>query len=424
MTQTGFGFRGWWVLAGLFLLYCASNGIFMHSLPLIYPKLMEDFGWTEVQVTLPATVFYVVSAVTSPPAGVLLDRYSSRHIMLAGAVGLVISLVCLSQVDALWQMVGVYVLIGTALSLTGLVSNVLVVSRWFDRYRGRAIGILLMASSLGGVVFPQFMGVTLESQGWRMTLLMLAAIAAVMMILPLLFLVRNSPAEYELLPDGAPTRTGVAPTALAGTGPTLAQALRQKNFYLLALATAAVFFSVIALTQHQSIHLGRDLGVPGPMLATVFSVFFGASVVGKLMFGFLGDHFRRDRVMMVSIGVLLAGLLLLRMQDGQSQAGLMLYALVAGVGFSGAFTSIQVLVAGYFAGPSFGKILAVIILFDTLAGALGTRVIGGLREATGSYLAAIDLMMGVCALAILALVLLRFSSGPSDSRHGHEEMQR
>ena len=403
------------MLAGLFFLYCASNGIFMHSLPLIYPRLMEDFGWSEVQVTLPATVFYVVSAVTSPPAGVLLDRYSSRHIMLTGAAGLVVALLCLSQVQVLWQMVGVYVLIGAALSLTGLVSNVLVVSRWFDRYRGRAIGILLMASSLGGVVFPQFMGVTLENQGWRMTLLMLAAIATVLMILPLLFLVRNSPTDYGLLPDGASAPPDSSPAISLTTGPTLAQALRQKNFYLLALATAAVFFTVIALTQHQSIHLGRDLGVPGPALATVFSVFFGASVVGKLLFGFLGDHFRRDRVMIVSIAVLVAGLLLLRWQDGASQAGLMAYAVVAGVGFSGAFTSIQVLVAGYFAGPSFGKILAVIILFDTLAGALGTRVIGGVREATGSYLPALDLMMGVCFMAILALGFLGFSS-PSNEK--------
>ena len=415
MAQAGIGYRGWWVLAGLFFLYCASNGIFMHSLPLIYPRLMEDFDWSEVQVTLPATVFYVVSAVTSPPAGVLLDRYSSRHIMLTGAAGLVIALVCLSQVQALWQMVAVYVLIGAALSLTGLVSNVLVVSRWFNQYRGRAIGILLMASSLGGVVFPQFMGVTLESHGWRMTLLMLAGIATVLMILPLMFLVRNSPADYGLLPDGASAPPDAPLATAPATGPRLAEALRQKNFYLLALATAAVFFTVIALTQHQSIHLGRDLGVPGPTLATVFSVFFGASVVGKLLFGFLGDHFRRDRVMIVSIAVLMAGLLLLRWQDGQSQAGLMAYAVVAGIGFSGAFTSIQVLVAGYFAGPSFGKILAVIILFDTLAGALGTRVIGGLREATGSYLPALDLMMGVCALAILALGLLGFSS-PTNER--------
>ena len=82
-------YRGWWVLAGLFIVYCASNGILVHSLPLLYPELIAEFGWSEAQVTLPATVFYVVSAVTSPPAGVLLDRYSARLIIACGAAGMV-----------------------------------------------------------------------------------------------------------------------------------------------------------------------------------------------------------------------------------------------------------------------------------------------------------------------------------------------
>jgi len=78
-------FRGWWVLAGLFLMYAAGNGVIMHTLPLLYPEFIQEFAWTEVQVTLPATMFFVIGALTSPPAGVLLDRYSPRQIMLVGA---------------------------------------------------------------------------------------------------------------------------------------------------------------------------------------------------------------------------------------------------------------------------------------------------------------------------------------------------
>ena len=90
MTATGKTiYRGWWVLGGLFVLYAASNGILVHSLPLLYPPLIAEFGWDEAQVTLPATMFYVVSAITSPPAGALMDRYSVRRIIAIGAIGII-----------------------------------------------------------------------------------------------------------------------------------------------------------------------------------------------------------------------------------------------------------------------------------------------------------------------------------------------
>ena len=73
------------VLIGLFLAYIASNGITLHALPLLYPELMDSFGWQASEVTLPASVFCVIGAVTSPPAGWLLDRYSSRAIIATGS---------------------------------------------------------------------------------------------------------------------------------------------------------------------------------------------------------------------------------------------------------------------------------------------------------------------------------------------------
>ena len=51
-------FYGWSVLAGLFFVYAASNGVLMHTVPLLYPELIREFGWTEAQVTLPATMLF------------------------------------------------------------------------------------------------------------------------------------------------------------------------------------------------------------------------------------------------------------------------------------------------------------------------------------------------------------------------------
>ena len=151
--------RKWSVLSGLFLVYMASNGITLHTLPLLYPELIETFGWRASEVTLPATVFFVVGALTSPPAGWLLDRYSSRLIIALGGLLLCIGLVAYGMTQTLWQLVAVYALLGLALSLCGLVSNMVMLTSWFSSGRGRATGILLMASSLGGALFPFIVGV-------------------------------------------------------------------------------------------------------------------------------------------------------------------------------------------------------------------------------------------------------------------------
>ena len=115
--------RRWAVLSGLFFVYMASNGVTLHTLPLLYPELMETFGWKESEVTLPATIFFLVGALTSPPAGWLLDRYSSRAIIAIGSLLLSLGLMAYSATQSLWQLVAVYALLGLALSLCGLVSN-------------------------------------------------------------------------------------------------------------------------------------------------------------------------------------------------------------------------------------------------------------------------------------------------------------
>ena len=402
-------YRGWWVLVGLMIVYAVSNGLMLHTLPILYPALIDEFGWDNVQVTLPATVLYVVGALTSPPAGVLLDRYSPRLIMSVGTGGLVVALIWMSRVSELWHLVGVYALFAVSLSLCGLVASMVIVTRWFDGRRGRATGFLLLASSFGGAVFPWLVALLIEQRGWRASVLLLAAIAGALFALALKWLVRSRPGAG----DGQDFAADVSPGPMKPTGPTLAASLKSPIFYFVAVATATVWFTVVPLVQHQSIYLAREVGVDRSLLPAIFSTFFAASMAGKLAAGWLCDHLNKHMALIASVAVMAAGLVMLRGIDAAGSLLLFTYAVVAGLGFSAAFTTIQVLVASHFAGPSYGKILAIIMLIDTLAGGLGTRVIAGISESRGSYVPAIDTMIGACALAIAlsAAVYLFVRSG-------------
>jgi len=106
-------------LLGLMLVYFASNGLLTNSLQLFYPLLTEEFGWDTETVTRPAKYMFIVGALTSPLAGILLDRYSSRHLMVVGLVGIVIGLFFLSKIQSHTQMVIIYITFACGLSLGG-----------------------------------------------------------------------------------------------------------------------------------------------------------------------------------------------------------------------------------------------------------------------------------------------------------------
>lgn len=186
---------------------------------------------------------------------------------------------------------------------------------------------------------------------------------------------------------------------------TLLSALLERRFYAIVFTTGSLWFIIIALTQHQSIFLAQDVGLDRSLLPSVFSLFFGSSVIGKLAFGLLSDRFDLHRVMACAVMLLAVSLLLLSQMTATDTALLYCYAMLAGVGFSGAFTCIQILIAAHYSGPHYGRILAVVVLIDTLFGALGTQTIALIREWQGHYVSA---LIGMSLLAVVStLVVLR-----------------
>lgn len=218
---------------------------------------------------------------------------------------------------------------------------------------------------------------------------------------------------WLLLRDGRRTAQLVAsPHVENNPSVTLLSALVERRFYAIVFTTGSLWFIIIALTQHQSIFLARDVGLDRSLLPSVFSLFFGSSVVGKLAFGLLSDRFNLHRVMACAVLLLAVSLVLLSQMTATDTLLLYCYAMLAGVGFSGAFTCIQILVAAHYSGPHYGRILAVVVLIDTLFGALGTQTIAWVREWQGHYVSA---LIGMSLLAVVsALIVLRLNAPPNE----------
>ncbi len=404
-------FYGWWVLFGIFVSYTALVGLQVYTLPLFYPELIKEFGWSTEKVTRAATIFYLTGAIITPFVSSFFDRFSARAFMIIGGIATMIGLFSYSSLHSLTQMTLIYMVFSLSQVCAGQVPTMLIVTRWFKRYRGIAVGITLMGPDVGGAVFPLVVKQVLSTGTWRDALLVLVPIAGIMMLLPLIFLIRSRPEDKGLLPDGDVSKPDVPDLPATGNqhvGLTLSQALRMPAFYILAFATGSLWFCMNGIVQHQTIFMSEELGLTMDTLPVIVSAIFWFAILGKLLIGFLSDHFDKIVIMFIVVVALIAGLSILRFSSADNLPGLYCYAAVFGIGYSGTFTMIQLVIAEFYSGHSYGKILGVLTMVDVGAGGLAITVIAHMQGAFNSYLPVFELLIGLTSVvAILVLFLYR-----------------
>lgn len=405
-------FYGWWILAGLFIEYMALIGIVFYTLPLFYPLLIEEYGWSPSRVTMPATFGFFAAAILTPLASPLFDRYSVRRFLVFGLSCVVLGLALYGAIAGLAFMFSLYALFALGQVFAGQVPVMVLVTRWFRQRRGLAIGIVLIAPSMGGALFPLLLRDAFGAGDWREAALILTAAGILMLGLPLL-LIRNRPEEMNLLPDGA--RKNDSGIGLAEReGPSLRAALHTPDFYLLAFATGTLWFSMNGILQHQGIFLTREFGADTARLPLLISLFFWGAIAGKLLFGWLADRFDKLLMMLSGVVLLILGLLYLRFHE--PGRGLYPYALSFGFGFGGMLTMIQLVFADYYAGSQYGRILGVLASVDIVAAGLGIPALGLLEQRLGGYLPALDVLTALTLLVAMAIGLLCRRKRPAPSR--------
>jgi MFS transporter, OFA family, oxalate/formate antiporter len=420
-------FYGWYMLAGMTLMYTATNGIAMYAFGVLRkiqavqsPNLGLD---PSTQAALPALLFMVV-ALTSPVVGSLLDRYSPKLIISIGAI-LAVAMTFLHQfMDSYTGLRVIYACFAIAMSFAGIISFMFLINRWFKKNIGLAAGILLVGSSLGSLIFPK---IVVAAGDWRVACNWLGFAAAAFLIAPLL-LIKNTPEEMGETQDGLPvlepqmSKKGVytegsqnflndgltasqsMPSASA-EGVTLGEALRSTSFYLVLVVTGALWFCINGYIQNHAFFM-TDLGKTAGETAAIIGTFGMTAIVGKLLFGWLSDKFERRLIMVSSIGMLLISILMLKMC--QTDVSLLKpFAVVFGIGFGGAFSMIQVWVADIYAGKNFGAILGVVTMVDTIAGSAGMITLGNMRKSMNTYDGGFNVMLGLCAVALVATFLVK-----------------
>jgi len=381
-----------------FVALFAIVGLALYGLPLYYDFMVTEFGWSRTQVTSGnALSKLVVGPAFGFLAGWIVDRFGPRRLMMAGILMAGGALVGLAHMTSLSTFYLFYLFNAVGYVCGGPLPNQVLLSRWFDRTRGKAMGFAYLGIGVGGTLVPLLSARLVAALGWRGALQTLG-IVIIVLALPFAYFVREDPAD-----SGERGAGGRAPGRKEPPAP-VGAVFRTPAFYLLAIGSMCSIAAVGGTNQHLKLFLSLDLHYSQSAAASIISTVLAFSIGGRLVMGWLSDRVPKKRVMLIIYLLIALSIPLLFM--GRSPLAMYAFAAIFGLGLGGEYLIIPLIAAELFGIKVLGRLLGVVLTADGVAEAVAPMGIGYLHDVTGSYHTGFVVLIGVAlagALAILAL---------------------
>ncbi|HEX4543013.1 MAG TPA: MFS transporter [Candidatus Acidoferrum sp.] len=358
------------VFTAFVVLFCIV-GMALWGLPFYYDFMVEQFGWTRAQVTSGnALSKLVVGPLFGFVAGWMIDRFGPRRLMMAGVLMAGVALIGLGSISTLGMFYFFYMFNALGYVCGGPLPNQVLLSRWFQKSRGKAMGFAYLGIGLGGAAVPWISHALVQHFGWQAALRTLGLLI-VLIAFPAVFLAKE-PRQPE---------NNRAADVTAGSR----AAFAALPFYLLTLGSMLSIAAVSGTQQNLKLFLSLDLHFTQNETARVLSLVLTFSIAGRLLMGWLADRFAKKYVMLLIYLLVAAAIPILFI--GQSHAAVYAFALIFGIGLGGDYMIVPLVAAEIFGIQRLGLLLGVIITVGGIAEAVSPWLVGHLRDTTGSYTA-------------------------------------
>lgn len=419
MNKTGESkfFYGWIIVLISMLALAVSNGLAIGGFPVFFGPIRESFkatgavadGAAESFIGVSASLTFLTAGLISPISGWMIQKFSVRMMMLLGCLLLGAGLLIHAHSVTVEGVYFSRILMGASLGFIGVLANVVLVSNWFIKKRGLALGIVLVGTSLGGIIIPPIAVPLIESVGWRFAMMILSGIIWLVLAPLLFFFIKERPEDIGKLPDGiekeeAEGNEEAKIEAIEKSGYTLGGAMRTPIFWVFSIVAALIFYPIFVSSQQFILYLqSSQIGLTEQQGALALSGLFFVSVGGKFLFGALSDRFSPSKVLLLCVSIMFLGSLSLL---NLSAASAFLYLIPMGLGYGGSFVLLQRLVGDYFGNMDYPKILGVITVVETLGAAIGGVVTGRMADAAGG-----DYTNAFFVIIFVTLILVGFVIG-------------
>ncbi len=399
-------FYGWWVvLVSALGSACGIGPVVVYTFGIFVKPLATELHASRGSIALAISLIDLMVLISAPGAGRLVDRHGARPVIVGSHLAVIGCLVAICFLPPpLWHFYVLFALIGLLGVATTPVTYSRVVANWFDRRRGTALGFATAGVGLGTFAVVPIAQMLIDRSGWRVAYLGIAGFCLVVAVPPVWLFLRAHPREIGLASDGIAPSAPRAAIAEEATGITVWQALRTRNFWLL----AGIFFVVAACVTGTISHIApllTDSGVSGSSAAFAASLFGVAIVVGRIGNGYLVDRFFGPHVMAavfagaaIAVAILWSGLAVHLAAPA---------ALLLGLAAGAEGDLMPFLVSRYFGMRSMAEIYGCMFGAFTLGNATGRYLIALGFDAWGSYRAP----LGIAMVGLVVAVLVCFALG-------------
>ena len=381
-----------------------------HSFAAFFPSILNDYGWTRGSTALMFSINVLLYGILAPIAGSLADRWKPKLMMSLGILIIGISTASCALANELWQF---YVLFGILLSLgiafSGGPVMIPVVSRWFTRRRGAAIGIVVAggALSFSVVTYAEYL---ISMFDWRLAFVLLAATATGIFIPLILSFFRGqskqqvkSSVETEEISISASKNPQESVTVSSDYGDLpLIQILKDYRLWLIALSYMLYMGIANYLVVAHQVVFFLDLGYDSLFAASIAGAVGIFAALGALS-GFLSDRIGREKIFTACCVLSIISLLVLLSLKDTSNPWV-LYIFVLSFGFPMGLFS-PALIAGaadLFYGKHFGTVNGIVFMGFGIGGAIGPWLGGYIFDITGDYSLAFIICIAAYIIACIS----------------------
>lgn len=411
-------FHGWWVVAGSMATQAMQALLFFQAFGVYAPFWMAEFGWSRTTISLIHSVHRTESGLLGPIHGWLLQRFSPRRVILAGMAMLGGGFVVLGFVQNFGQFIVVFMVMAIGSSLSGFMSLMTLIVNWFERRRSRAMALVGLGMSVGGLLVP-LLAVLLVNYGWRPVAIGSGALF-LLLAWPIGRLMASDPESMGLRPDNRPAEElGMDVGLEAGSGANGVQvaarsALRTREFWLISVGHGNALAIVGAVSVHFVIYVGETIGLGVATAAAMFTVITVCQIGGQAAGGFLGD--RLDKRWLAAGGMAMHAAAMVVLVWAGTAALVVVAAVLHGFAWGLRGPLMSAMRADYFGRRAFAMVMGYSSLVLMVGAVLGPLVVGLLADATGEYGLAFGALALIGAVGAAAFLLLPPARGLDAAR--------
>ncbi len=402
-------FFGWKIVALAFFLDFCAVGYSFQSFPVVVLELSSEFSLSRFLATLPIPLFMIMSSLFMPYVGKFLDKGEIRSILITGALVYGLSLISLYFVFSYISFMLIFTLpMALGVTMMGNISVSKLISLWFRKYTGRALGIASVGVSFGGFIFPNLTSFLLGDLGltWREAYL-LFGILIILINVPVVYLfVVNKPSDINQVPDGEEITDNSEDAS--GIDWTIQDLLRDRNFWILSLVFAIQFCSMMGILSHITF-FSEGAGWSPSWGAFIFSMYAWPAMFSKVFFGWLVEN-KIDARLAVSVAVLIQAIATLLMVFVESPEQMVVLVMIFGFGGGSALPLSNILFNQAYTNKSFGKARGAAQPFISVFQISGTLVAARMFDVFGNYELAFLTLGFILIVPIIAIWFMKKES--------------